>query len=285
MSDIEFDQEEHEVWEALAHLDDPDAIFTGSAPDAETRAYTELLGLLPLALEPVTPRAAVRRELLARIATRGAGAAVVPFPGPAERAPTERAAPPAYRRSFGGLQYAAAAMLTVSLLGLGYLFGKTQEQSATIARLEGDLRASRTQAELAKFSGAELEDLERRFKMVTEIARSAYPMHRVRDDGNAAGGEELVSGTVFVCGQHQRWYLNVRGLEPPPPEHEYHLWFVTDDGMIDGGAVELEGDTAELDAPQMPSGTHGFALSLETAGSHAKPEGDLVLIAENSVAL
>lgn len=188
-------------------------------------------------------------------------------------------------RSTPWLAWGMAAMLAFCMLGLGYLAGEARQQQATIARLQADLQERAAAGDDLDIEGllAELATSKRRLAMVTEVAQSAYPMRTVSTTPDAKSRPE---GIIYVCGQHQQWYLNVKGLEPPSPGKEYHLWFMTDGGTIDGGTLDVEpGAQAVKEASSMPSGTHGFSITLEDVGPHEAPEGLMVLLGEQAVSL
>jgi len=87
---------------------------------------------------------------------------------------------------------------------------------------------------------------------------------------------------VWVCGRHQRWYLNVHGLTPAPAGSVYTLWFMTDDGPINAGVIEVSGQRpGELAAPYMPDGTHSFQVTLETNSNGTVPGGKPVMVADH----
>ncbi len=196
------------------------------------------------------------------------------LPFPQQRQPPT-AAPERRSRWVGAL----AAALVLCIAGLAYLTGKVNEQSRTIARLGDELH----RIPVADFTSlhADYKALEHRFDMVTTVARKAYHLQGVE-----RVGDRPVDGVVYVCGNHQRWYLNVQGLDAPPAGQEYRLWFLTGDGMLSGGVVRIEdGAQAELEAATMPDGTHGFAITLEEAGNDRSPDGIMVLLGEESVSL
>lgn len=275
----ELQAEERAILEAVDRLNGDGSGDAAAAPEPLVREYTELIALLPYELEPVAPRPEVKQAILAQVASPQKGVddltlvqtkaasevAVVRFPDRREAAPTPVGGG-RLRRALLPL----AAMLAVALVGLGYLFGRVQEQQRHIARLENDL----TQAQ------ALAESFGRQFKMVATIARTAYPLRPTTPQGG-----EKCSGTVFVCGMHQQWLLSVRDLPPAPTGREYRLWFVTPQGMVDAGTVEIRESRGSLQAPTMPKGTRGFALSLEEPGRHGQPEGQIVLVGDKPVTL
>ena len=90
-----------------------------------------------------------------------------------------------------------------------------------------------------------------------------------------------------MCGHHQRWYLTAQHLDPAPDDQEYHLWFMTEEGAIDAGVVEVgEGGSALLRNLTMPQGTHGFAITLEAVGTDdGEPHGPTILRGDEPVRL
>jgi len=281
----DLDPDDRAILEAVESLGMAD---TADIAGVHLRAYTELFALLAYTAEPATPRPETKARILAGLP--GAESrldlasvsemTLVKFPARTAVAASSAASVAAAARP-PRAAFALAAALAFCLLGMGYFFGRTQEQRVTIARLEGDLDAAEARAAVLQIQSADLERIREHFEMITRVARHAYPM-RPMENGSPS---RPLNGTVFVCGQHQQWYLNVRGLRPAPPAHEYHMWFVTAKGMIDAGAVEIKDGTAELNAPNMPVGTKGFAITLETAGPHAKPQGALLLLGDRPVAL
>lgn len=264
----ELNREERDLLAAV------DAVARGDerpAPAPLAREVAELLALLPYELEPVTPRP----ELWARIRARLAGSTVVRFPERAA-APAPPAVPTYRHRAAGRGLTAMAAVLALCLVGLGYLLATVRHQETTIAELTRALSATDTRL-------AEMTQARRQLDMITRVAQHVYP---VRSTLPVAGRERSASGKVFVCGKHQQWYLNIQGLEPPPPGYEYCLWFETEDGKVPGGAVEVHDGVAELSAGTMPEGTKGFAVTLEEENSHPEePRGAVLLRAEEEISL
>ncbi len=269
---------EQALGQAMATGQEPRLLQGGAGADAGiVREYTELLGLLPYSLAAEEPPARLKEQIMGRAAgtdempSAGAPVPVAPFPQPAPRV----------RSSWG--QLAMAAMLAVCLLGLGFTGALVWKQSQQIDQLHGQLAATASafpvlgQANLE----SEVRTLRQRLDMITNVARQAYPMRRVSLD-NSPGQPE---GIIYVCGNHQRWYLSLRGLEPPAQGEEYHLWFMTGDGKVDGGLVDVRpGAPAEMEATSMPDGTHGFVVTLERPRQD-DPESLTILLGEKAVNL
>lgn len=178
---------------------------------------------------------------------------------------------------------ALAAALAFCLIGLGYLYGQLNAKNAEIAVQAERLReVPELEATVDQLRG-QLRATTDRLAMVNTVARQAYPLRRVGTSPPTQGEEPF--GRVFVCGQHQRWYLTVSGLEPAPRDQDYHLWFMTDEGPVDAGIVEVEGGVAGLRDLNMPEDTNGFSLTLEPREMGDQPQGRVILIGDSPVKL
>lgn len=274
-----------------SHPFDPGRRFDSAAEETLYREYLELCGLLSYALEEAVPAPSTKSRILAAAATPapqrdigdltlvGSPRRAAPASGPTRvTTATENgeATSPSSGSELKPWLYAMAAMLALCVLGLSLMVGRLSE----LTRTTGELQSAVQQAAQDSMTPAELVQMRDRFNMITTVARQAYPM-RPPDDDRAA------KGTIFVCGAHQQWYLNLHDLEPPPPEKQYSLWFLTEEGTIHGGVLEVDANaSAELEAPTMPQGTHGFAVTLEEQGlTDDQPKGPYVLLGENAVSL
>jgi hypothetical protein len=290
-------QEPHPEDQAiLAVLDALDSA-PGEAPaprgdeTAETlaRLYTEMLGLIPAELDPVEPAPAVKDRLMAIV--RGEeprAAAPVPAPLPPPRPSGEVRAPapvtpipqprrPAVRPSRWPL--ALAATLALLFLGLSaWLYTGLVQQEETIARLTREME---TQKQRADQAAAEMEQARARmtrmrehFSVVTSPAVEVSPMR-------PAGGAPVqpnARGMLFVAADHQHWYLSLEGLEPAGGNRVYMLWFEADQGSVLAGSFTAEpGVPIELSSKEMPAGTKGVMVTLETDPQAATPGGPEVL--------
>lgn len=292
-----------QAWErVMATGHEPRLLPGGEAADAgAVREYTELLGLLPYELSPEVPSTHIKEAIMARVAGVPAASSqesaaveadgassgssehghpgVVPFERPAYK--PETPAPRPFWR------YAQAAVLAASLVGLGFMSATIRQQNQQIAQLNGQLQASVLDSTEMLQVRDEVRTLRSRLNMVTSVARKAYPMQTVSGPGaGAARGNATAQepeGIVYVCGAHQQWYLSLRGLEPPEGGGEYHLWFMTEEGKVDGGVLEVSADSpAEMDAQSMPDGTRGFLVTLEKPD---EPEGLTILLGESQINL
>jgi hypothetical protein len=232
--------------------------------------FEEAIALLALGLPPESPAAGARERLLAALDARSEAAKVLSFPTSASIAGSRRSP----------WRTAVAAGLIGALFVAGYVLGRSGAPApdpAAILALQGTLDRQTEQIGL----------LEHQLRMVTTVARHAYSLSPGEPTYVGAGAEPIVHeapagaprGVVYVCGHHQQYLVALQGLAEPPTGHEYHLWFVTDAGTIDGGPLAVGADhrAAKEDA-HLPSGTHGFLISLEPPGQAAPGKlGELVL--------
>lgn len=291
---------------ALAHLTESDP---GEAPrslpavgmGALESSYVDLMALLPFADSPAVPDPSIKQSLLDRIGAASSGRSLRAEAGAASTGgrmtaagdDAVAAAPPAVlpwsasRDRF--IPLAMAAMLGLCIIGLAILGNQVRVQKAELLELAARVEVSDSLAEQqADFVATALQQSSRHLDMITKVARQAYPMRGVVETAANRTPGESPRGVVWVCGEHQRWYLNVQGLEQPPRGKTYTLWFVTDQGMVNAGPLDVTPRRlAELEAQFMPVGTRSFQVTLEPdeIPSPSRPRGVPVLVADRSVRL
>lgn len=287
--------------------------------DVEIREHLEALALFAYDLEPEAPRPAVKQQLMARIQASaqssaagtdnitsmpqrspvdmtlqhsvaggldyqadaaektlvGAGADVVPL-----RPPEHRSEP----RGSAFVPWSLAAALAFCLIGLGYLYGQVNAKNVVIGMQQERLESAQTLEIELERTRSDLARMQDSLAMVATVAQTAYPL-RPATAVPVAVGRPAPRGKVFVCGQHQRWYLSLNDLEPAPEGQEYHLWFLTKDGMVDAGKFEVENGLAAMRDLNMPDGTQGFEITLEPAGGGGEATGQPIMIGDRPVSL
>jgi len=248
------------------------------------RLYTEVLGLIPSALDPVAPRLGSRERLLASIGA--APAARAPEPRPAPAAPTAitealrtqpRIAPGPVPRRHSRWPLALAATLALAFAGASvWLWQLQQGQSAEIARLRQEVEtqrrlAARTDQE-AQQARTEVEKMRARFALVTSPAVDVRPLKPV---GNQ---QPNARGMLFVAPDHQHWYLSLEGLQPATGGGVYKLWWMTEQGARDAGSlVALNGEKIQMSSDEMPAGIRDVVVTLEPDPGSTRPTGPEIL--------
>ncbi|MCP3956351.1 MAG: anti-sigma factor [bacterium] len=267
----------------MATGNEPRLLPGGDDADAGlVREYTELLGLLPYELDSETVPARLEKQILEQAA--GAREPAPRAEADASESPVASFPPSAapVRSRWGG--FAIAAAFAACLVGMGFLGGLVWKQSQVVGQMRDDFTASvkSYENEITGLSN-ELRIQQSRMEMVTTIARKAYPMRTVAQD--ASGESEGPEGIVYVCGRHQQWYLNLHGLPPLAEGDAYRLWFMTEEGKVDGGVLEVRPDSSsEMEALSMPPDTHGFEVALERQALDG-PESRTILLGENAISL
>ena len=283
------------------------SIAEGTEGETLARIYVELLGLLPQGLEPMQSSPEQKERLLA--ALHGATEESIPAPREAEgseqwvetpapvsppvsasapnrfsaQAPRPRVDGEPQRRHGGRWLLSLAAVLLLALVGVsGWLTLQLQDQKAAVARLSRQLSfAQKRSADFAAMR-TQLNQLDTRLQLVTSPASETCPLR-------PAGGRPLApgaSGVLFVGPNHQRWYLALYGLDPPPSGRTYQLWF-----MVDGKPVSVatfsgkQGARIEFASDSMPHNTNAVAVTLEPAGGMPQPTGPQVLYGDQMAPL
>jgi hypothetical protein len=297
--------------EALDAVESPGAGSPRADETAETltRLYTEVLGLVPFALDPVAPRPEVKAQLMEVVTGRratGEHPAVapsavappavlpeitpVPEPAPPLRSSQEvRAARPvptptpaaSARGPVRPSRWPLAMAATLALLFLGstiFLYLGLVQQGETISRLSQEVQAEKARAslvaeELAR-ARTQLDDVRDKFSLVTSRAVEISPMRPVGE----APLQPEARGMLFVAADHQHWHLSLEGLQPAESGKVYKLWFIAEGGPIAAGSFTAEpGKPMEMGSDQMPAGTRSAMVTLEEDPDAAAPAGPEIL--------
>ncbi|HEV8579070.1 MAG TPA: anti-sigma factor, partial [Thermoanaerobaculia bacterium] len=292
MSNEEASSEDRTILAAVESLEQGTAAFRAPSGDeaAETlaRLYSEVLGLVPFGLEPVSPAPEIRNRLLASIhgdetqpAASLAPTAVPTRSSPEVRPPRMAPAPPLAARRPAPRRWplALAATLCFALLGLSaWLYLQMGQQRQTIARLQDELIAERNRAEEASEEArkvrASVQGLREKFGLVTSPAVLVSPMRPAGEAPLQPGAR----GVLFVAADHQHWYLSLEGLQPAETGKTYKLWFVADQGTVSAGSFTARpGEPVELSSKTMPAGTREALVTLENDPNAPAPTGPAVL--------
>lgn len=310
------DRQELAILDALEALGGGEAA-AGAGP--ESRAYVELLGLLPYGLEPVVPSPELRSRVLAAVREHGragegvaddpaaaapagrsgaagpaaagrsedpavAEAASAPAPIPFRRPDSGRAAPP---RRAGRWALPLAAALAALGIGLaGWLSLRLGEREATIATLDRELAAAGERAGRLERINAELDaarrELSHRLALATSpgmVACPLKPMDREYPE---------VNGLLYLSPGGGPWLLSVHRLEPPPAGSVYVVWFLSGDAPHHMGVLAPGPDrSVHIAANRMPGqeSMTGVAVTLEPTAAVERPTGPMLLFGDQRISL
>jgi len=281
------------VLDRLGRLDGPDETSV-PAPGDEVeevlrRIYGEATALLPYALPPAPPPAALRGRVLTSIVgdrTQEVDDLVVgapPRPTAAPAPPVVAAAPwrasqRARRRRWPARLAIAAAVVAATALGLWSLYLQSELRAAQVrlawAEREWKADAERQRAELARLESA--------FDHVTAAAVTIFPLRCPTGRGPAANARVY----LYVPPDRSQWELAVHGLAPEPPGREYQLWFLVGDRPQSAGCFHVEAGRAVVATPVTPPpGVTGVAVTVEPKGGSPRPTGEMILVAHQPIRL
>lgn len=293
-------REEQAILEALAALEagEPRAAEGERAGDgegaaaADVRAFTELLGLMPRGLEPVTPSPEVRERLMA--AVRGGRTGAGPADGVAAGGPLPFRKPepepgtagPVGRTPPRWLLPLAAALAALAFGLAGWLGVRVAEQEATIAELTDELSAAGERAELLERANADLasarEKLRHELTLATTLGMVACPLKPMDD------GFPEVRGLLVMSPDGGPWLVSVHDLEPAPEGASYVLWFLGRDRPRRAGVLAPGPDrAAQVSAETMPGheAMTGVAVTLERTPRPESPSGPMLLFGDERIAI
>lgn len=318
-------REERAILEALAALEAGEPRTAGGerageAEDAvaaaDVRTYTELLGVLPRGLEPVTPSPEGRERLMAAVrahragagpagagiagagtaggaADSGAGADSSPGTGAGPlpfRRPEPEPLPGEVRSDRRGaprwLLPLAAALAALAFGLAGWLGVRVAEQEATIAELTEELSAAGERAELLERANADLasgrEELRHQLTLATSLGMVACPLKPMDDDFPE------VRGLLVMSPDGGPWLVSVHDLEPPPEGASYVLWFLGRDRPRRVGVLAPGPDrAAQISAETMPGheAMTGVAVTLERTPRPERPSGPMLLFGDDRISI
>ncbi len=284
------DRELEELLELLDSGKALEAVYAGELSE-ENEASLEILASLPYALAPNAVNPQVKTALLESIEQGGLvpssnasssaeasskGADVIPFGRPAGKNEVG-----SEERSNNWRFLAMAASLAITLLGASVLGQRLHEQTLQVDRLQANLMEA-TEANKALLLEKEWLG-KHRIQTTAGVADGAIPLHRV---GVASSGNEVreAEAVVFICGPHDHWYLTVREMETAPDGMNYHLWFLTDQGPVHAGGLNVE-HSAQTVHDHLPDDLRGILITLETDSAPQRPEGLPVLRGEQTIML
>ncbi len=277
------EREIDQISAALAISDPQESDRSGD----DERALVELLGMLPSELDPIEPSSNVKQRLFAELGLadgvaqsdspvtlgqESAAAEVVPF------------RPPTQQPRWVGWLAAAAVLMAVGLAALsGVFYAQLSQQTELIGALESELASRDDAGSLSQTSALtqvrnELDEVRRQLGVVTSPGTKAC---RLDSQDVAQPGAR---GTVFMT-DDGNWVLTASNLQKCKLGREYRVWFVTDDGKLNGGSFFVKDETTrvEIGADEMPAGTRAVMITLEYPGQAAEaPEGPTILFGDES---
>ncbi|MEM7048463.1 MAG: anti-sigma factor [Acidobacteriota bacterium] len=280
--DERIDREDRAILAALdaletSRVDGPAAPAKGDEGALE-REFHELLGLIPMELEPEPPSPEVKERLMASLPPRrnetrhGSGTAEIrPFRAP-DKAPG---------RSLSSLLAVAASLTILALAFAAWLGVKISSQSTQLASVEQQLDA---EIQARTVSDERLAEISEKLMTVTAPGIQVCLLRPTGDDPP----QPAAKGTLFLSKEQRSWFLQARDLDPAPEGSAYVLWaldgeaasplgVLTSDQARGGHGVQVAGD-----ALPVGGGMTAVAVTLEQSRQTARPSGPMLLYGEQA---
>ena len=237
--------------EELQHVMETYTLANAIQPDEELKEKI---------LSKIQPDDSVKNKIFSRIQTSTEVAPVTTFDKPETIQEAKVYSIPSY------FKWAAAACI-VLLLGsliLNYTFyNKYQETSKDLQTAQNDLQK---QQQLAKA-------METDMNVMTD--KNAMP---VVLNGTEKSPDALAK--IFWMKNTGDVYVDPSNLPQTPAGMQYQLWAIVDGKPIDAGMISTEKGVYHIQKMKSFGKAQAFAITLETAGGHPTPKGDMIVISK-----
>ena len=242
----------------------------------DQRVFLDLLGDLPISLEPLSPTPGAREELLRRLEkTRS----LLTFPAP-KKLPAAPRSTPSFRPR--GAAQPLAAALAAAVIGVGVLSGwllsADHEQRLALRQLQERVEIAVGQEDSLSGLTASMSQLR---KQVTLVSSPGVLICRLSRQSRERSSEHS-DGVLFVAAERNRFYLSVPRLAAPDDELIYRLWFLEDEQPV--GHVDLRvtpGSPVEHYSERLPTDFSAVLVTLESVGAAAVgPSGSTILFGD-----
>ena len=239
------------------------------------REYTELTGLLPLALDPVVPRPECRAEILsllgseeAPVRAEAASAAPLPFPTPVPATRTHR------------VLLALAATLAIAVLGLGtfttWLYRDHLRQSDLIAEIQDRIDQSRSREDVLLASQVKYKRLR------TLVSTRRTRVCRLRPIGESPS-QPVARGLVYFDAERQDYFLSALDLAPCEQGYAYRLWFIVNGRPVGGVTFHVKaGVPTALGSGGLPPGFTAIMVTYQRETAEGPDEGVQILYGDQA---
>lgn len=124
---------------------------------------------------------------------------------------------------------------------------------------------------------AALEESNREMKNDMEVVQSRYS-EPVSLKGMAVAPD--AAAKIFWMKNTGEVYIDPNNLPAPPSGMQYQLWGIVDGKPVDGGLIVFskKGDKYRIQKMKSFGKAEAFAVTLETAGGHPQPKGDMYVM-------
>lgn len=179
----------------------------------------------------------------------------------------------------GGPARIVAAIAVAAAAALALLWwrerGEAERLTERLAEIDRLRTAAEARADRAAAQLAEVENEQLRMSGMVEMVSA--PSSKL-----ATVAKDKATMKVLVDPDRRRWLVLAFELPPLPPDKDYQLWFMPDEGNpLPAGLLEPGPGAAQLTRTDLPEGVNvtGAAISIEPAGGSKTPTMDQIILA------
>lgn len=256
-----------------------DQILGEESRSALRREYIEVLGLLPRALDEVSPPPRVKEQILETV-ERGGPETASPSVGANVTTFDEQRK----RRGSGWPTWLVplAASITVAMTAVaGWLVMEVHDQRVRVAELSKDLASARSITSAPATSQGALAELESRLALVTAPGTEFCALRP--PEGSPATGAH---GMAVMHPASEELFLRIEGLDPSPEGRRYTVWFAAEAGVVPGPNFAVEADEpVELSVSGRPAHIDAVMITLEADPTPKAPSMEPLLFGDERMRL
>ena len=249
------------------------------SPDAERRAYLEVIGLIPYGLGDAPSTERVKEQLMSEVRASEVERAA---PVAAIAAQSELEGRPPARRPRWLLPLAASLLIALSAYST-WQHRELAGQRETIDSLAAELDDLESSGLNLAGMRDQLSMSRSRVVMATSRGAEICMLRPAGDDPP----QPRAGGALVIAADRGRWYIRIHGLDPCPDGCSYRLWFITEGGVIP--SVEFDMDPARADfefsSTEVPQDLRAVSVTIEAVEGAEEPSGRQVLIADRAMRL
>ncbi|MCG8351486.1 MAG: anti-sigma factor [Chloroflexales bacterium] len=256
---------------------------------AELKALSEIVAMLPYAAQPIEPSNTVKQQLFARVAADQAQ-------DPPAQMPTTL--PPVALQPQRGWRMASAAVMAILLLlivGLGSFTFSLQSSIAELQLTNQSLetRLADLQQTLAETQTSQ-QQLAAQFEasqnnvatLMTRLTQEEQVLTFISAPGvatrilEATNSQIRAAGEMYMYPGQTQAVVLFRGLSPLESGRVYQFWLANNEGQVDAGIFHVDESGLErliVNAPREVNAFTQVMLTIEPEGGSDAPSSEVVL--------
>ena len=217
----------------------------------------------------IAPPAALKQQIIDALAGEFEEPAVITMPVAAQIDKNTGGGKVVYINTPGAWRYIAVAAVILFVVSAGLNFYYYSNYKTASNNYQALLDNQKTlQAYETKYNGLQ--------QTVNILQDSA--MHVVKMAG--VKGKEGSAATIYWDNRTKDVYVYINNLPQAPAGKQYQLWAIVDGKPVDAGMISTEKNVYHIQKMKSFGKAEAFAITLETAGGHPQPKGDMIVHAK-----